>query len=64
MTRKQALADFNRDVLPGILNGDPRKRHKCAARCAWIDYVDALNKSGAVTDKQAATWDGLGWAQP
>ena len=64
MTRRQALADFNRDILHGILNGDPRKLHKCDARCAWVDYIDSLNRNGAITDKQADTWAGLGWAQP
>lgn len=64
MTRRQALADFNREILPGILKGQPRKLHKADARFAWIDYVDALQKSGTITEAQAVTWDGLGWAQP
>lgn len=51
MTNREARAEFrtirkgmNQKDIPGI-------------REAWVNFVDALQKSGRITVKQAETWD-------
>jgi len=55
MTKVTVLANFKRDIRPGII-----KRHglkdKTAMRTEWGMYVDGLCRDGSVTDKQRMTW--------
>lgn len=55
ITKAFAEAKFRKHDLPYLVRGNG-KRDKTAIRCAWNDYVDALNKSGYITDRQAYTW--------
>lgn len=58
MTKNSALAAFRRDVLPHVKETYERDgRVDTPARCeAWNDYVDALQKSGLISQQQASTW--------
>lgn len=42
---------FESEILPTLNPTD-----KVAIRCAWNDYVDALQKDGQITERQAMTW--------
>jgi hypothetical protein len=52
MTKREAAARFRANILPGIPADD-----KPAKRQAWNDYVDALQRDGAITERQASSWD-------
>ena len=55
MTKAQAVAEFERDVLPRVVDlFGPNDRP--ARREAWNDYADNLQKSGQITRRQAETW--------
>lgn len=53
MTKSEAIAQFEEDwnTLPLVHRSD-----KVAKRCAFNDFVDALNKQGLISDQQADTW--------
>tara|TARA_Y100000592_G_scaffold11693_1_gene16474 strand:+ start:652 stop:837 length:186 start_codon:yes stop_codon:yes gene_type:complete len=51
ITKMDAIRLF-KDEFPLMANS---KDH-VARRCAWLDWVDHLNKSGLVTDSQANRW--------
>ncbi len=56
MTKKEAVASF-RESWANFLECNPSFRgDSIAKRCAFNDYVDMLNKDGAVTDYQADNW--------
>lgn len=52
MTYRQALKVFKEKLLPHLPTHD-----KPAQREAWVNYIDGLARTGAITDKQARTWD-------
>lgn len=45
------MADFRENHLPYMSDTD-----RVAKRTAWNDYVDALQKQGYISAKQAETW--------
>ena len=56
MTKVEAVASF-RELWADLVRCEPSWRgDKIAKRCAFNDYVDALNKDGLVTDYQAYNW--------
>lgn len=56
LTKAQVLADF-RLLWRETIENEPRWRDDSTAkREAFNNYVDALNKSGLVTDSQASNW--------
>lgn len=54
MTNRQAKAEFNRTIRKGLNQKDIP-----AIRQAWVNYIDALQKSGRITERQAERWDGI-----
>lgn len=57
-TKRQAETEFRADHLTRIPTND-----RPALRMAWNDYVDALQKSGRITERQAETWDQPSWVR-
>ena len=55
MTKKDAYALFMQDMYPLVVAKYGRD-DRVAIREKWNNYVDALNKDGEVTDKQAYNW--------
>lgn len=51
MTKQQAVEYFKEHVLPDLDTTDLP-----LVRTAWNDYVDALQKDGQITERQADTW--------
>ena len=52
MTYREAVKNFKRDYrFLYIKKVDYWRAHE-----AWAGYVDALNKDGDITDRQAFTW--------
>lgn len=51
MKKSDVRRMFEERILPTL---DPTD--KVAVRCAWNDYVDALQKDGLITERQAMTW--------
>jgi hypothetical protein len=56
LTKAQALATFRQEWREHLANAPQWKGDANAKREAFNDYVDALNKSGLVTDSQAFNW--------
>jgi hypothetical protein len=52
MTNRQAKAEFNRSIRKGVNQKDIP-----AIRQAWVNFIDGLQKSGRITERQAQTWD-------
>lgn len=52
MTKQQAIEYFKEHVLPRLDITD-----RPLVRTAWNDYVDALQKNGQITERQAETWE-------
>jgi hypothetical protein len=55
LTKRQAIANFRELVMPEIIRRYGRG-DVIAQREEWNNYVDALQKDGAVTRYQADTW--------
>tara|TARA_Y100001973_G_C5088916_1_gene276403 strand:- start:534 stop:722 length:189 start_codon:yes stop_codon:yes gene_type:complete len=56
ITKKEVVAQF-RELWADTVALEPHWRgDSIAKRCAFNDYVDALNKDGLVTDHQAYNW--------
>jgi len=55
MMKKDAYALFMQDMYPLVVAKYGRD-DRVAIREKWNNYVDALNKDGEVTDKQAYNW--------
>lgn len=55
MVKATVLANFKRDIRPGVI-----KRHglkdKAAMRQVWGIYTDSLYRDGSITMKQYETW--------
>lgn len=56
MTRKQGLKDFfqgiyKNDVLPDYA--------PTTLRCAFVNYIDDLQKNNIISERQAYRWEGL-----
>ena len=58
MTKREALAIFKADVLPGVrAQYEQDGRTDTPARCeAWNNWTDALCKDRQITLKQYETW--------
>jgi hypothetical protein len=58
LTLDQAWRDFKREILPSIKMQYEKNKipDKPARREAWNDYINMLARSGAISDKDAATW--------
>ncbi len=57
LTKAEALRDF-REMWDDLLRREPRWRgDTIAKREEWNNYVDALQKDGRITQRQADTWD-------
>ena len=58
MTKKQAIQDFWEYYITqfGSKANAIKQVGKTTLRCAWVDYVDYLNKDHLITDKQAFNW--------
>ena len=56
MTKAEAVASFRESWADFVANDPSWRGDKIAKRCAFNDYVDALNKDGLVTDYQAYNW--------
>lgn len=52
MTKQDAIQDFKDNILPTLDHTD-----KPLVRMTWNDYVDRLQRHGAITEKQASTWE-------
>jgi hypothetical protein len=55
MTKREAIYLFKESHKPNVER--QFGNDKAAMRQAWNDYVDALQKNGDITAKQAETWD-------
>lgn len=56
LTKAEALTDF-REMWADLLRREPRWRGDTVAkREDWNNYVDALQKDGRITQRQADTW--------
>lgn len=58
MTKKQAEQEFWQYYfdLYGSKQNAIKQLGKTTLRCAWVDYVDYLNRDHLITDKQAYNW--------
>ena len=60
MTKREALAYFKANILPGVdqkYPPDHRGRPDVSARReAWNEYTDGLCKDGEITRHQDETW--------
>ena len=56
MTKKQAVQQFRWDWSDFLKSNPSWRGDKVAKRCAFNDFVDALNKDGLVSDYQAYNW--------
>ena len=56
MTKKDAVQQFRWDWADFVKSNPNFRGDSIAKRCAFNDYVDMLNKDGAVTDYQADNW--------
>jgi hypothetical protein len=56
LTKAQVLADFRQAWREHLENAPQWRGDAIAKREAFNDYVDALNRSGLVTDSQASNW--------
>ena len=57
-TKREALAEWRGCCLPGVVDSyekDGRPDYP-ARRLSWVAYVDALNRNGDISDRQAETW--------
>lgn len=54
MTNREAKAEFNRTIRKGM-----NKKDIAGIREAWVNYIDALQKSGCIAAWQAEKWDQL-----
>ena len=54
-TQKQIRSAFKELAIEaGIdIRKHPKGGYKCTARCAFVDYVDRLHRSGMISDKLA-----------
>lgn len=55
MTKQEAVKGFKETFIGLYINHADYWK----AQEAWTFYVDDLNKTGCITDKQAATWSTL-----
>ena len=51
MTRREALIEFKRYILPFVRTNDKPARAE-----AWNNFTDALCKSGRISIQQYETW--------
>ena len=56
LTKKQAVQQFRWDWSDFLQSNPNYRGDKVAKRCAFNDFVDALNKDGLVSDYQAYNW--------
>ena len=56
LTKKQAVKQFRWDWSDFLKSNPSWRGDKVAKRCAFNDFVDALNKDGLVSDYQAYNW--------
>ena len=56
LTKKQAVQQFRWDWSDFLKSNPSWRGDKVAKRCAFNDFVDALNKDGLVSDYQAYNW--------
>ena len=56
LTKKQAVQQFRWDWSDFLKSNPSWRGDKVAKRCAFNDFVDALNKDGLVSDNQAYNW--------
>jgi hypothetical protein len=56
LTKAQVLANFRQAWREHLENAPQWRGDVTAKREAFNNYVDALNKSGLVTDTQAFNW--------
>ena len=56
LTKKQAVHQFRWDWSDFLKSNPSWRGDKVAKRCAFNDFVDALNKDGLVSDYQAYNW--------
>ena len=59
LTKKQAVQQFRWDWSDFLKSNPSWRGDKVAKRCAFNDFVDALNKDGLVSDYQAYNWSNL-----
>lgn len=66
VTKKNAEALFRREILPIVRRQYDHRGHvDCSARReAWNNYVDGLQKDGAITPTQADRWAQPRWLCP
>jgi hypothetical protein len=66
VTKSNAEKLFRLEILPLLRKRYDRKGHiDCAARrTAWNDYVDGLQKDGAISESQARRWTQPRWLCP
>ena len=56
LTKKQAVQQFRWDWSDFLKSNPSWRGDKVAKRCAFNDFVDALNKDGLDSDYQAYNW--------
>jgi hypothetical protein len=52
LSKAGVVDEFTKFVYPTLPHKDAT-----AVRTAWNEFVDSLQKSGNITENQAATWD-------
>ena len=54
-TKRDIETMFFEDISP-LITKRYGVRDKVAARTAWNDYIDTLQKDGTITESQASNW--------
>jgi len=58
MTKKEAWAQFQKEILPSIWASEGTRGPDRPLRAeAWNNFTDALCKDGQITLKQYESWD-------
>lgn len=59
MTKKEALVDFQENILPGLIAVEQKgigRKDKVMRAEGWNNYTDSLCKSGQISSKQYNNW--------
>lgn len=55
MTKREALEEFRREILPAVIQKYGKDDRPARAE-AWNNWTDALCKDGRITTRQYDTW--------
>jgi Flp pilus assembly CpaF family ATPase len=56
------MSEFKREIVPqlvkiDLIRGGSGKPGRTTLGSAWVEYIDQLERSGYISDKQADNWD-------